>query len=412
MKAKFVFLLVITGLAVCAQQYTNVSFQHYDKLVYGVLSKPEGAGPFPTIIIAPGSGPTDRDGTIQLAGANAMCLYPNLVNKTLKPYKQLGDELTKAGYAVLRYNKIEYTYSGNIGQISFPKLWLPVESAIDYLKTRSDVDTNNIVLIGHSESSSLIPHIAKSRSDIKAIVSLAGSRMPFDSLLAFQMVDFTMKCGGNVIQAQANAQVVLNYYDTIRNSIWTPSTTAMFGVPPAVWHDYFLAVDPVIANYNQCALKTLFVGFGFDINVPPSQLQRFKDEITIASDFWLIPGLNHYLTTNNDPNLAQVVPDTIIYWLRQNGITSNITTNITRANYDLSQLDVFPVPAGSELTIRFDRKLSEAPYTITTITGETVRAGYLKHSGEHLFIEDLQPGIYFFLVKEGDTVINRRFIRN
>jgi hypothetical protein len=78
--------------------------------------------------------------------------------KTLRPYKQLSEALVDSGFAVLRYDKLEYTYTpAQLGTITFHKLWLPVESAINYVKTRTDVDTNCITLLGHSEGSLLIP---------------------------------------------------------------------------------------------------------------------------------------------------------------------------------------------------------------------------------------------------------------
>src|SRR6478752_8335062 len=145
-----------------SQQTYNVNFTHDGKIVNGTFTKPNGPGVFPTIIINPGSGANDRNGTIQMAGANVSCLYPALLNTTLRPYQDLSNALVAAGYAVLRYDKLEYTYSAaSLGAITFHKLWLPVESAINYVKTRPDVDVNKIVLIGHSEGSSLIPYIAK-----------------------------------------------------------------------------------------------------------------------------------------------------------------------------------------------------------------------------------------------------------
>src|SRR5258708_4375391 len=111
MKNRIVFAMIICALTSKAQQSVNITFPHTDKTVYGVFSKPAGNGPFETIILAPGSGAVDKDGTITMSGGNVACLYPSLLGTTLKPYKQLGDALVAAGYAVLRYNKLEYNYS-------------------------------------------------------------------------------------------------------------------------------------------------------------------------------------------------------------------------------------------------------------------------------------------------------------
>lgn len=173
----------------------------------GTFSTPAGLGPYATVIIAPGSGPSDRDGTLPMFGVNIACLYPQLLGDTLRYYKELGEALVDSGYAVLRYDKLEYSYPTGFGNITFEKLWLPVNSAIDYVKTRPDVDPDRIVLLGHSEGSSLIPHIAKDRDDIRALISVGGPRTPFDSLFAFQLVDFAQRCNRNVPLAQTQAMV-------------------------------------------------------------------------------------------------------------------------------------------------------------------------------------------------------------
>jgi hypothetical protein len=397
MKSRLIFLLMLATILANAQQYVNVSFNHVDKTVYGTFSKPFGNGPFQTIILVPGSGPTDRDGTVQISGASANCMYPNLAGKTLKPYKQLGDALTQAGYAVLRYNKIEYNYSSNIGVITFPKLWLPVESALKYLKTRADVDTNNLILIGHSEGSMLIPYVAKNRNDIKALISLAGARTPFDSILAKQIVDFTQMCGGNMAQAQADAQAYLNYFDTVRNQLG--SAGPMFGVPDTVWYDYFQANDPVANNYNQANLKTLFLGMGQDYNVPPSELQRFQNEVTITNDFWSIPDLNHYMTPFDDPNLSTLVPDTIIYWLRQNGFA----TGLNKYKDQAMDVKIYPNPVQSDLLISIEKDFQNARYELTTILGEKISCGTFHRADERIDISALPSGIYFVIVEVGDN---------
>src|SRR5207247_2392001 len=57
----------------------------------GSLDLPDGAGPFPVVILIAGSGPTDRDGNQPLLKTD--CL------------KQLGKGLAAQGIAVLRYDR-------------------------------------------------------------------------------------------------------------------------------------------------------------------------------------------------------------------------------------------------------------------------------------------------------------------
>jgi dienelactone hydrolase len=69
------------------------SFDEHDVLDgYGTLSVPRGPGPWPAVVLLPGSGPNDRDGTL---GRN-------------KPLKDVAWGLASRGVAVLRFDKITY----------------------------------------------------------------------------------------------------------------------------------------------------------------------------------------------------------------------------------------------------------------------------------------------------------------
>lgn len=387
------FLLLILTTIIKAEQSYNITFVHDSKTVYGTFTTPNGAGPFPTIIINAGSGANDRDGTVAIVGGNAACLYPALLNDTLRPYKELSDALVDSGYAVLRYDKLEYTYPSTLGTITFHKLWLPVESAIGYVKTRSDVDTNSIIVIGHSEGSSLIPFIAKGRSDIKALISIAGARTPFDSLLAYQLVSIAQTCGGNVSQAQSQANQILSYFNIIRTNTWNGSTPALFGAPASAWYDYVRATDSVATNYNIVNLPTLFTGMELDINVPPVELTRFQNEVTITNDFWSISDVIHYMTPENDPHVSETLTDTIIYWLKHRVFTTGIDDNYFNGN----QIQSYPNPFSSQITF----KLADNEATTVSLYNFLGQQAFQQSFTNSTTVntEQLAAGIYFYEMK-------------
>ncbi|MBL0310703.1 MAG: T9SS type A sorting domain-containing protein [Bacteroidetes bacterium] len=409
--ANFIVLLIVT-VATRGQQSYPITFNHDGLTVNGTFTIPNGTGQFPTVIINAGSGASDRDGTIPMLGANVACLYPDLLNDTLRPYKELSDALVDSGYAVLRYDKLEYTYPTTLGTITFHKLWLPVESAINYVKTRDDVDTSNIILIGHSEGSSLIPFIAKGRTDVKALISIAGARTPFDSILAYQLVNIAQTCGGNVSQAQSQANQILSYFNIIRTNTWNGSTSPLFGVPASVWYDYFLATDSVAINYNLDNLPTLFTGMGLDINVPPAELIRFQNEVTITNDFWSIPGLVHYMTPNNDPHVSPVLTDTIIYWLRQHVLT----TGITPINSPDRYFHITPNPFNTDFSISIEKEnVTNLSVSLINIFGqimfsETDENMQGKFTSTYL-TGALPSGIYFLNISADGHSMTRRIVK-
>jgi hypothetical protein len=396
-KASHTVLFVFCTILSQAQQAEEITFTHALKTVFGTFSKPSASGVFPTIIINSGSGANDRNGTLVMVGANVECLYPGLLNDTLRPYKDLSDSLVDSGFAVLRFDKIEYTYSTptTLGAITFDKLWLPVESAIDYIKTRSDVDTTNIILIGHSEGSSLIPFIARERNDVKALISLAGPRMPLDSVLAYQFIEIATQCGGNVPQTQAQVDQILAYFTAIRNNTWNASTPAVFGIPASAWDDYIEVVDSVSINYNLANLPTLFLGLGLDFNVPPAELTRFQNEVTCTDDFWSIPGLTHYMTPNNSPVFSETVSDTIVYWLRQPGILNTIQNAKQSAS-----INYYPNPFNESLSFTLPIKSnSSVQVSILSMIGREVYRAELQKNEDNqtsqLKLDFLPAGIYW-----------------
>lgn len=410
--AKIYSLICLTLFCVIqlsAQQSINITFQHDGKTVYGTYTVPAGTGPFPTIIIDPGSGPNDRDATLPMVGGTVPCLYPNLLNDTLRPYKELAESLTDSGYAVLRYDKLEYTYGASLGTITFHKLWLPVESAIDFVKTRPETDSTQIILIGHSEGSTFIPYIANGRNDIKALISLAGPRTPFDSVLAYQLVYFTRLCNGDTTTAISQANQVAAYFNLIRTNTWTGSTPAFAGVPASVWYTYTQIGDSVAINYNNAIVPTLFVGLGSDMNVPPSELQRFETDLTRHVDFYSVPGDIHYMCNFTNPHIDAEVPDTIVYWLRHLNASNGIN-NIG----DDAGITVFPNPFNDKVTIQLKDEHSMSSLHVKDITGRVVYQENFNNArgfNKSVPLQNVSSGIYFIEVNTGTEKLTHKIIK-
>jgi len=411
---------MLSAIFANAQQSYNITFTHDSITVFGTFTVPSAAGRFPTIIIDPGSGDIDRDGTIQFFDGNSACIYPGLYGKTIKMYKELADAFVDSGYAVLRYDKLEYTYApGNLGALTFHKLWLPVESAIDYVKTRTDVDTNNIILIGHSEGSTMIPYIAKNRNDVKALISLAGARTPFDSLVAWQynqLYQLLEPCGATFSDSLylANlARQTLDYFHVIRTN-WNQNTPDYAGVPAASWYDYIVANDEVADNYNQVNLPTLFIGLGLDLNVPPSELVRFQQDVTITDDFWSLAGLVHYCCTPDVAHVSEEVPHTIVYWLRQH----NIQTSVKPIScFNENWLNVSPNPFSSSISIKTEQVITgKSSMAIYDVYGKRILMKELHVSKneytETIDLSYLPDGIYFLEASSGNYRTLEKIVKN
>jgi len=134
---------------------------------------PQGAGPFPAVLLICGSGPHDRDETLM----------------GHKPFLVLADYLTRQGIAVLRADKRGAGKSGgNAAEATTADFATDAEAGVAWLKSRKEVDPRNIGLIGHSEGGAIAPMVAARNRDVAFIVMLAGPGVRGDELLVAQVM--------------------------------------------------------------------------------------------------------------------------------------------------------------------------------------------------------------------------------
>ena len=116
-----------------------------DTTMAATLTRPAGDGPFTAVIFVAGGGPADRDwNSAQLPGRNG--------SATL-----LADELTRAGYATLRYDKrttgpyAQQNRAALQGKISFQSHLDELTAAVDYLVAQPGIDPTRLFVLANSE---------------------------------------------------------------------------------------------------------------------------------------------------------------------------------------------------------------------------------------------------------------------
>ena len=125
----------------------------------GTLTLPAKEGNYPAVILITGSGAQNRDEEF----------YGH------KPFLLIADYLTTNGIAVLRYDDRGFGQSsGDFISATSLDFVTDVESAISYLKTRKEINKDNIGLVGHSEGGIIAPIVASKSKDVSFIVLLAG----------------------------------------------------------------------------------------------------------------------------------------------------------------------------------------------------------------------------------------------
>jgi len=135
---------------------------------------------YPTVLLITGSGKQDRDETI----------YDH------KSFAIIADHLTRQGIAVLRVDDRDMgKTTGNFNIATSADFAKDVEAGLNYLKTRQDVDTGNIGLLGHSEGGMIAPMVASKRADVRFIILLAGPGVKVSELMEQQAIDVAAASG-------------------------------------------------------------------------------------------------------------------------------------------------------------------------------------------------------------------------
>jgi len=156
----------------------------------GTLTMPRTGGPFPAVILISGSGSQDRDESV----------FGH------RPFLVLADHLTRRGIAVLRVDDRGVGGSkGDASQATSEDFANDVIAGVEYLKTRKEINSKRIGLIGHSEGGCIAPIAAVKSKDVSFIVLMAGTGVTGDVIIEGQIANL-LKAGG-ADQARIDAAI-------------------------------------------------------------------------------------------------------------------------------------------------------------------------------------------------------------
>jgi pimeloyl-ACP methyl ester carboxylesterase len=142
--------------------------------LFGTLDLPAGAGPWPVVLIHPGSGPTDRDGNSALAKNDSL--------------KRLGQVLAAKEIACLRIDKRGIAASAKaMTKEEALTINTYADDAAAWVKQlRADKRFTQVGFIGHSEGA-LIGALAGQATRFDAFVSLCGPGRRLSDILREQL---------------------------------------------------------------------------------------------------------------------------------------------------------------------------------------------------------------------------------
>ncbi len=168
----------------------EVQFGKGEWVLPGRLSVPVGEGPFAAVLLVHGSGPNDRDETIG----------PN------KPFRDLAWGLATQGFVVLRYDKRTKVYPQKMLEL-VNTITVKEEviddalEAISLLRSIPEVDSQRIVVLGHSLGGYLLPRIGAADTGIAGLIVLAGLCRPLEDTILDQF-SYIYSLSGMLSEAQ------------------------------------------------------------------------------------------------------------------------------------------------------------------------------------------------------------------
>ena len=331
MRIQLTLLFCALGISLFSQT-EDITFTSDTFTLEGTIEWPNDLqGKVPALILVRGSGPSDRDQTVSLFGGNTRCLYPKLFGRTVKNFRDIAEFLAENGVAVLRYDKRTFTYQDSSleKEIVVDDFTDDAVAAIRYMKNRSEVDTENIFVLGHSQGSGIVID-AVQEEEVTGVISMAGPSIGADTILAEQFRYIITKCQldpdlandiANQLYTQFN-QIRVGQFDLCKqitvNFPMNPNPVSLgFG---KFWESWIKLTDRTMELYRSTDTKRWAVNGDDDLNVPVEQLQAFADIPDVRTTIY--PGLNHFMTTDDFPVVSQDFLDDLLEWI----LTCNITS--------------------------------------------------------------------------------------
>ncbi|WP_336216259.1 alpha/beta hydrolase family protein [Nonomuraea sp. LPB2021202275-12-8] len=201
--------------------------------VTGTVSLPHGPGPRAGVVLLSGGGPFDRDAT---SGAN-------------KPLKDLAWGLACRGVAVLRFDKVTHTHSGqmaNTAGFTMADEYVPhAVAAVRLLQREPGVDPGRVFVLGHSMGGKVAPRVAAAEPSVAGLVIMAGDTQPMHEA-AVRVVRYLAALDPSPAM-EAFAKTITQQAAMVASPDLSPSTPAealLFGWPAAFWLD-LRGYDPV-----------------------------------------------------------------------------------------------------------------------------------------------------------------------
>jgi hypothetical protein len=312
----------------------------------GTLTYPKEENKFPAVIMISGSGGQDRNE--ELLGH--------------KPFLVIADFLTRNGIAVLRFDDRGIAQStGDHSTATSEDFAKDVLAAVNFLKTRNEIDKTKIGLIGHSEGGMIAPLVAVQSQDVAFIIMMAGLGIPGDSILYLQGELIQRAEGTSEEEILKSVKLQREIFSIVKNSkndekldkdlrekfyaeyaAMTEEEKSKLGDPEVYlnmqiktitspWFKYFLRFNPVpVLEKVKCPV--LAINGENDLQVPPKEnLSAIESALKKGGnkniETKMLPGLNHLFQTSTtgkiseysqiEETISPIALETMLDWIKK-----------------------------------------------------------------------------------------------
>jgi predicted esterase len=188
-----------------------------------------GEGPFPGVLLIPGSGAVDKNETLGFVQKDSP--------KPPTPFWQIAQYLSERGFVVLRYDKRGIGANNTIldanvwGNATANDLIQDSKKALNVLVQQSEVDPNRISIIGHSEGTLYAPRIAIDNStNVKNIILMGVlAQDPVKVVEFYQDVSLPLAYATQVLDKNHTGSISIQQIanDPLLRQLLVPSSSDM-----------------------------------------------------------------------------------------------------------------------------------------------------------------------------------------
>ncbi|WP_199422902.1 alpha/beta hydrolase family protein [Actinotalea solisilvae] len=270
---------------------TDLTLPAGDRALAATLTTPDGPGPFPAVLLLPGSGPVDRNSDhrrmpLGITGA-------------------LARALADAGLVTLVYDKRGVgATAGSWLEAGLDDSTDDARAALAALRARPEVDASRVVVLGHSEGAIHAARLAADDDNLAGAALLSASATPGEELLRWQTHNVAASMPPWVRRLMGLLRIDLEKKTEQNRARINATTTDVARIGGqrvnARWHREFMAYDPR-TDLARVAVPVLAVTGSKDLQVKPSDLARVADDVRGPVEVHEVADVTHILRRQPGP---------------------------------------------------------------------------------------------------------------